>query len=163
MTLHLMKTNFPKFDPNDENSVFELFNPSEFILPITEDQIANLINTVASEEHVIFHSLEIVFVSEEEIVEINKNYLGETYVTDIITFRYDESSLKNQLEGTIYCCAPRIAEQSQEFNTDLEQEFLRVVVHGLIHLAGYNDQLPDEKKKMTELEDRYLKIAQKEA
>jgi len=81
-------------------------------------------------------------------------------VTDIISFRLDDENDDNNsdqsIEGTLYCCAPRIAEQSAEFDADTKTEFLRVIVHGLLHLTGYDDQTESDKEKMTSLENHYL-------
>lgn len=99
-----------------------------------------------------------MYVDETEITRINREYLDHDYVTDIITFRLDDGIDNTAIEGTIYCCAQRITEQASEFNQTTKVEFLRVMIHGLIHLVGYNDQTNEEKKEMTLLEDHFLKI-----
>ncbi|MEX0662546.1 MAG: rRNA maturation RNase YbeY [Balneolaceae bacterium] len=161
MTLRLMKMNFP--DPSDfsGNPKLEIFNPSEFPLPFDENDIHSALNEIENNEKVMYQHVEIVFVDEPGIVDINKEHLKRDYITDIISFRYDEDTSNKRIEGTLYCCAPRISEQSKEFETPESTEFLRVMIHGLIHLIGYNDQTEDDKKRMTELENLYLdKISQ---
>jgi len=123
-------------------------------VPVQEQELLKLLEITEQNESVRFKEIELVYVDEDEIVRINHEFLDRDYITDIITFRYDEDD--QAIEGTLYCCAPRIAEQSTEFKDDPKTEFLRVFVHGLIHLAGHNDQTPSEKKKMTDLEDQYL-------
>ena len=123
-------------------------------MPVQEQELLKLIDIAEQSESVRFKEIELVYVDEDEIVRINHEFLDRDYITDIITFRYDDND--QAIEGTLYCCAPRIAEQSAEFEDDLNTEFLRVFVHGLIHLAGHNDQTPDDKKQMTDLEDQYL-------
>ncbi len=147
-------TNFPDL-PSQTDSRLTLNNESGITLPIRESELLKLMEITEKNESIRFQEIELVYVDEEEIVRINSEFLDRKYVTDIITFRYDESSPK-AIEGTLYCCAPRISEQSIEFETDLKTEFLRVFVHGLIHLAGYNDQTPKEKDQMTKLENQFL-------
>ncbi len=60
------------------------------------------------------------------------------------------------IEGTLYECAPRIMSQSKEFKTDNTTEFYRIFIHGLLHLAGYDDQTLEQKETMNQLEDQYL-------
>lgn len=134
---------------------FEIFNPSEEALPFDHHEVTAIFRAIEQNEEVAFQAVEIVFTDEDGIIEINKIYLQREYVTDIISFRYDEQQDK-QIEGTLYCCAPRIYEQSKEFDTDPGKEFLRIIIHGLLHLAGYDDQSPAQKQQMTDLEDHYL-------
>ncbi len=161
MTLPLMKMNFP--DPSDFSNTekLEVFNPSGLPLPFNEDDIHSALNEIEKNEEVSYQSVEIVFVDEPGIVEINQEHLQRDYITDIISFRYDEDPSNQHIEGTLYCCAPRISEQSGEFEAPESTEYLRVMIHGLIHLIGYNDQTEADKKRMTELENLYLeKISQ---
>ncbi len=131
-------------------------------LPVSSEELNQLMAIVENGEKITFEQLEAVYVDEDEIVRINSEFLGRDYITDIITFRYDEES-PDAIEGTLYCCAQRITEQSRELEQDLKTEFIRVFIHGLIHLAGYDDQTPEDKKQMTLLEDRYLKEFQAES
>lgn len=146
-------------DPESSDSLIKVavYNPSGHPLPFQSELIPKLLHSIESGENATFLSVEIVFTDEVEIVKINTEYLERDYITDIISFRYDEDESNRAIEGTLYCCAPRIEEQSKELNTSSEEEFLRVIAHGLLHLAGYNDQTEADKKKMTELEDNYLK------
>ena len=148
-----MMTNFPDIPTEPEKKLI-INNESGESVPVKERELLKLAEITEKNEAVRFKEIELVYVDEDEIVRINREFLDRDYVTDIITFRYDEDD--QAIEGTLYCCAPRIAEQSAEFDNSMKTEFLRVFVHGLIHLAGYNDQTPKEKKQMTELEDRYL-------
>jgi len=148
-----MMTNFPDI-PTDPEKKLIINNESGESVPVQEQELLKLLEITEQNESVRFKEIELVYVDEDEIVRINHEFLDRDYITDIITFRYDDND--QAIEGTLYCCAPRIAEQSTEFKDDPKTEFLRVFVHGLIHLAGHNDQTPSEKKKMTDLEDQYL-------
>ena len=134
----------------------EIFNPSGYNLPLNQALIPRLVHLIEIGEQIQFSSLEIIFTDEGGIIDINSKYLDRDYITDIITFRYDEDHSNNAIEGSLYCCAPRIEEQSKELKTDTQEEFLRIIAHGLLHLAGYDDQAAEGKKRMTELEDHYL-------
>lgn len=153
-------TNFPEpddeFFPSEESSSgIEIHNPSGHPLPFDNNTVSEIIASVETGENIHLHRVELVFTDEDGIVEINQKYLQRKYVTDIISFRYDDGDDQN-IEGTLYCCAPRIVEQSKEFGTTARQEFFRIIIHGLLHLAGYDDQSDTEKQIMTEREDYYL-------
>ncbi len=154
-------TTFPDFPDKSSESVLSVHNPSQFDLPINVHDLEKIIGLIEDGEKVTYKLVELVYVDEEGIIEINKKYLERDYVTDIISFNYDEVdqgsvSSKGPIEGTLYCCAPRIAEQSTEMDSGIEQEFYRIFIHGLLHLAGYDDSSPEEKDTMTRLENKYL-------
>lgn len=156
-------TTFPDFPDLPDETVLSVNNPSQFDLPINQDSLEKLLHLVQSGEEVEFQLVELVYVDEDNIVEINKKYLERDYITDIISFNYDEDESSGNIndqgiEGTLYCCAPRIAEQSSELESDPKQEFYRIFVHGLLHLAGYDDTSPEEKQTMTRLENHYLEL-----
>ncbi|GAB5408943.1 MAG: rRNA maturation RNase YbeY [Balneolaceae bacterium] len=136
----------------------EIFNTSGLELPFQSSEAAFLLDTISKQEEVAFSFVEIAFVDENVIVQINKEFLQRDYITDIISFRYDENTSNLEIEGTLYCCAPRIAEQATEFSQLPKREFLRIIVHGLLHLCGYEDSTPEEKKEMTRLEDHFLNL-----
>lgn len=138
---------------------FQLFNESNYALPFSEAEVAFLFEIISDQQECGFEFVELVFVDENEIVNINKKHLERDYITDIISFRYDDDpTTNNAIEGTLFCCAPRIAEQALQFDATVYHEFLRVIIHGLIHLIGYDDQTEEEKKEMTRLEDHFLSM-----
>lgn len=133
-----------------------LFNESGTDIPVDASTLSSIAKLIQDEENCTFHLVEVVFIDADEIVSINKEHLERDYVTDIITFRYDEGADNQAIEGTLYCCAPRIAEQARELNQPDETEFKRIIIHGLLHLVGYDDQSPDTKKRMSAREDFFL-------
>lgn len=135
----------------------ELYNTSGIEIPVNRAEAAYLQQVISDDLNCAFSFVEVVFVDEDEIVRINKEYLQRDYITDIISFRYDEDDSDQHIEGTLYCCAQRIAEQAKEFSDSVELEFQRIIAHGLIHLVGYDDQTPEEKAAMTRLENNYLR------
>jgi len=100
--------------------------------------------------------LNYVFCSDEYLLEINKQYLDHDYFTDIITF--DNSEEDNQLEGDIYISVDRVRENAATFHTDFDTEMRRVLIHGLLHLTGYEDSSEALKTAMRAKEDEYLRL-----
>jgi len=96
-----------------------------------------------------------IFMSDNELLEINRDVLNHDYYTDVITFNYDDEDIEY---NEILISADRIREHSTQFNQTLKQETYRICIHGMLHLAGYDDQTPEEKKQMTTLENHYLKL-----
>ncbi|MFH5833099.1 rRNA maturation RNase YbeY [Halalkalibaculum sp. DA3122] len=134
----------------------DLFNESGRPVPVNERIARKCISEVARQEACSFSMLELVYVDEETIKEVNIKHLDHDYVTDIITFRYDEDPSSIDIEGTLFCCAQRIAEQAEELGQDEVTEFKRVLIHGLLHLAGYDDRTEEDRLEMRQREDFYL-------
>lgn len=111
---------------------------------------------VAQNENKVLRSLSIIFVSDEYELELNQSFLKHDYYTDIITFNY--SSQPEIIEGEMYISADRVKENAVKFNVSLFNEALRVMVHGLLHLCGRDDQSTSEKEAMDSLEDYYLSL-----
>ena len=141
--------------PESEADI-QIFNQTDTALPLAQSSYAKIAALIADHEDCSFNFIELVYVDEEEIVRINKEHLERDYITDIITFRYDESEHYTAIEGTLFCCAPRIKEQAMEFSESEENEFARIFIHGLLHLAGYDDQSEEAQRVMTEKENFYL-------
>lgn len=99
--------------------------------------------------------LNVVFCSDEYLLNINKQYLHHDYYTDIITFNHSEGK---SLEGDIFISVERAAENAEKFTTDLDSEIKRLIIHGTLHLLGYDDRSAEDKKLMTSKEDYYLSL-----
>lgn len=112
-------------------------------------------NTSISEGYEL-SQLNYIFCSDEYLLEINKQYLDHDYFTDIITF--DNSEEDNQLEGDIYISVDRVKDNAATFHTDFDTEMRRVLIHGLLHLAGYEDSSDALKTAMRAKEDEYLRL-----
>ncbi len=149
-----MKSNNPS--EKRGHSGLYLFNETSRSLPVDRATIRKITGLIEEHESCHFQLIETVFVDEEAIVRLNQTYLERDYVTDIITFRYDEAASDQQIEGTLYCCAPRIYEQAKDYNQPFEGEFNRIVIHGLLHLTGYDDQSEEDRQEMRNREAFYL-------
>lgn len=136
----------------------EVINESGMEVPVDEKLALKCIGEVARQDACSFSFIEIVYVGEEKIQQVNNDHLGHDYITDIITFRYDEILNNINIEGTLFCCAPRISEQAIEYNQDIGDEYIRVLIHGLLHLAGYDDKSEQERETMRARENHYLAL-----
>jgi len=96
-----------------------------------------------------------VFCSDAEILRINQVYLKHDYYTDIITFDYSEG---DKISGDLFISLETIKTNSKKFKTKFDEELRRVMVHGILHLCGYEDKTPVMKKVMREKEDEALRL-----
>ena len=94
-----------------------------------------------------------MFVNDEKILEINNQYLGHDYYTDVITFDYDEGSVIN---GDIVISLDTVRTNAELFNKRYEDELKRVIIHGVLHLCGIDDKGPGEREVMEANENKAL-------
>ena len=99
--------------------------------------------------------LSIIFCSDNYILDINIKYLQHDYFTDIITFDYCEGNL---VSGDLFISIDSVRENALHYNVKFEDELDRVMVHGLLHLIGYDDHTPEETALMRQKEDYYISI-----
>jgi probable rRNA maturation factor len=90
-----------------------------------------------------------IFCDDNYLLKVNSKYLDHKYYTDIITFDYVEGNL---ISGDIFISTERVADNSNKFGVNLEDEFLRVISHGILHLLKYNDQDDIEREIMRKME-----------
>lgn len=124
--------------------------------PFSDQDLKRIVALIETGESCRYTHIEVVFVSKEKILELNHKYRGHDYVTDILTFPFRDD--KDGLEGTLYCCPAQIESQAIQYECRFVKELLRVVIHGLLHLAGYEDDTPQGFSRMKELEDKYLQL-----
>lgn len=96
-----------------------------------------------------------MFVNDEKILKINKQYLGHDYYTDVITFDYDDGDI---ISGDIVISLDTVKSNAELFGKTYEEELYRVIIHGILHLCGINDKAPGEREIMEAAEDKALKI-----
>lgn len=126
----------------------------DFVLP-DQKKVAHWLEQVALSEHSIVDELSVVFCSDDYLLALNKQHLQHDYYTDVITFDYREGNT-NLLEGDVFVSYDRVSDNAAQRGISLTEELLRVMVHGLLHLVGYDDSSKSEKEKMRVLEDKYL-------
>ena len=100
-------------------------------------------------------SISFIFCSDKYLQKINYKYLKHTELTDVITFEYTKN---NEIEGDVFISIERVEENSKTYNVKFKEELARVMIHGTLHLMGYNDKKENEKKLMRRLENEFLKI-----
>ncbi len=128
---------------------------TDFTLPNPQKTKHWLINSVSALKKSL-SEINYIFTSDNNLLNINVLYLNHDYFTDIITF--DNSECDEELEGDIYISIDRVRENAKTYNESFDQELLRVMIHGILHLAGYNDKTDKEKKVMRKLENHYLAL-----
>ena len=100
-------------------------------------------------------NISIVFCSDNYVLDINQKYLQHDYFTDIITFDYCD---EDRLSGDLFISVDSVRENSVEFGTDFKDELNRVIIHGLLHLVGYDDHTEKDIKLMRSKENYYLSL-----
>ena len=99
--------------------------------------------------------INIIFCSDNYILDINQQYLQHDYFTDIITFDYCEGEV---LSGDLFISIDTVRENAIEYGTEFEEELNRVMVHGVLHLIGYDDHSDEDVAQMRKKEDYYLSL-----
>ena len=98
-----------------------------------------------------------MFVNDDKILEVNREYLGHDYYTDVITFDYDEDDV---VSGDVVISLDTVASNAHLFNKTYEDELYRVIRHGILHLCGINDKGPGEREQMEAAENKALALRQ---
>lgn len=116
-------------------------------------EISSWIKNTITENGKKVGDIAFVFMSDEELLEMNHKYLKHNTLTDIITFNYNENEI---ISGDICISIERVKENAASYKVDLLFELNRVMIHGVLHLLGYNDKNEKEKTEMRAREDYYL-------
>jgi rRNA maturation RNase YbeY len=100
-----------------------------------------------------------LFVNDEKILEVNNQFLGHDYYTDIITFDYCEGKT---ISGDIYISVDTVFTNADKFGRPYDEELHRVIIHGILHLCGINDKGPGERAIMEAAENKALEMLKEE-
>lgn len=120
------------------------------------DVSINILNHTFQREYVINSEVTIVFGDKSLLQNLKKEFFQIDKTTDVIAFRLNEYENSN-IEGEIYICLPIAKENAEYYDEPYKKEIARLIIHGGLHLIGYNDNTEDNLKIMRELEDKYLK------
>ena len=111
--------------------------------------------SVANDEGFLIDTLVFLFVDDNEILEMNKKFLKHDYYTDVITF----GDIKDKkISGDIAISIERVLDNSKTYGVEFEDELKRVMVHGLLHIMGYNDKASNDKSVMSQKENKAMKM-----
>jgi probable rRNA maturation factor len=113
----------------------------------------HFLNWVAKSHSREIQQINFVLVSDDELLDINVSSLNHDYYTDIITFDYSEG---RKIDAEIYISTDRVMSNAKEFNSTFEDELLRVVVHGLLHIIGFKDFTIEQKSEMRHQENTLI-------
>lgn len=105
-------------------------------------------------KHIPAFDIKYIFVSDDFLLDINRNHLAHDFFTDIITF--DLSEQPGMLTAEIYISVDRVRENAKQFKVKFHHELLRVMFHGMLHLFGFDDSTPAQRSTMSDMENQWL-------
>lgn len=115
------------------------------------------LHAVAQEEGYDIEEINYIFCSARHLLEMNRQFLGHDYFTDIITFDYSQLG-EGFVAGDVFIDVETVADNARLYGATRREEMLRVVVHGLLHLCGQKDKTPRANRQMHRKEDKYLAL-----
>ncbi|MCI4669315.1 MAG: rRNA maturation RNase YbeY [Bacteroidia bacterium] len=119
-----------------------------------EDPVKNWILIVISSHRAEHGALNFIFVSDDQLLELNRKYLSHDYYTDILTFPAGEGE---SVSGDIYISIDRVGENASDLNLSFLDELHRVMIHGVLHLIGFDDH-GEKAQEMRQIEDHALSL-----
>lgn len=124
-------------------------------ISLNEQAIASWFSDAIASEKKQPGTINCIFCSDEYLLKMNQEYLKHDTLTDIITFNYVEH---NVISGDLFISLERVKENATNFGVEYLHELKRVMIHGILHLIGYNDKTPQEAKEIRAKEDFYLTL-----
>jgi len=131
----------------------EFYNQDTDFTVENPDKISTWIEEAIVDDDAELGEITVIFCSDEYLLELNKKSLNHDYYTDVITFN---NTVDNIISGDIYISVDTVSDNATVYSTTFENELLRVIIHGVLHLIGFNDESDDEKKEMQQQEDLQL-------
>ncbi len=120
---------------------------------LDERKVTRWIKAVAADYGFAVGNINYIFCSDERELEVNRQFLGHDYYTDIITFDYSTPSVLN---GDIFISLDTVRSNAEQLGIDFDTELLRILIHGVLHLTGQGDKTPETKAQMTAKEEKAL-------
>jgi len=128
----------------------EFYNEDVELPHLDTERVKKWLVFVANKHKKEIGELSFIFSSDSYLLEVNRQYLSHDYLTDIITFDYTEG---DTVSGDVFISTERVADNAIEFNVSYDDELLRVLAHGILHLIGFNDKNENDQEEMTLQED----------
>ncbi|MEA3500263.1 MAG: rRNA maturation RNase YbeY [Candidatus Marinimicrobia bacterium] len=138
-----------------KNQQINIFNDLNNALPLTNKAIKAIPLVIFKHYKIYSYSINIVAVRDETLRKMKNEHFNKNLYTDVISFLLEKNS--NFIEGEIYICPKIIKENAHRYSNTFNKEFARVVIHGILHLLGYEDETEEEKKRMHNRENEFLK------
>lgn len=134
----------------------EIINDYSSKLYIELELIKSLILKVLKFESICEANVAFILSNRNYLSKLKKSFFNKDHYTDVIAFNFND---KNEtIEGEIYISIDDVLLNSKELNQSFDDEFKRIIIHGLLHIIGYNDNTIKNKKHMTQLENKYMGI-----
>ena len=131
------------------------FNETDFTLPYKKNTLKRWVKAIATSENRKVGAINYIFCDDDYLHRINVQYLAHDTLTDIITFDYCQG---DTLHSDIYISIDRVRENATDYGVPFEQELLRVLSHGILHLCGYKDKTPADSTQMRFKEEEKIKL-----
>ena len=129
----------------------DLHNKSN--IDLDQESIRGLLELVLSDNKHQAAEINIIITDDDSLRLMKKEYFDQDVYTDIIAFNIDE----DPFEGELYISHDRVSDNAKKFDQTFEGELKRILIHGTLHLCGFDDQTKEDKLKMTSMEESYLK------
>lgn len=137
------------------NQTIQFFKADVAFRFLGKAKVSKWISTVVKKEEAKLTSLNVVFCSDEYLLNINRQYLNHDFYTDIITFDYSE---KKSISGELYISVDRVRDNAGSLGVTFQHELNRVIIHGVLHLLGFKDKTPAQSKAIRKKEDECIKL-----
>ncbi len=124
-------------------------------LNFPKNTIKNWIKSVIQSNNFKIGSISYIFCTNDYILQVNKEYLNHDYFTDIISFNYNENKT---ISGDLFISVDTVKTNAQEYGVTFDKELYRVMIHGVLHLLGFDDITDELQQEMTQKEDEALNI-----
>lgn len=122
---------------------------------LDERKVTRWIRSVAADYNFAVGNINYIFCSDERELEVNREFLGHDYYTDVITFDY---STPSTLNGDIFISLETVRSNAEMMGVSFDAELLRILIHGVLHLTGQGDKTPETKAQMTAKEEHALAL-----
>ena len=149
----ILENNTPEEEMDEETSPISFFSEDIAFEPQHTDKITPWIEHTIEKYDCNLSFINFIFCSDDYLHQLNVSYLDHDTLTDIITFPY---TTPPHIEGDVFISIERVRDNAATYKVNFEEELLRVIIHGVLHLCGFKDKTPTEKEEMDQKENEAL-------